>query len=224
MVHYSDTISTVEPKKQWSDDYHVCVLLKKEQTTLEAGVEGETIPAWKYDYNEYTTSEWQQIITSSLQEETVNKLDQEIDAVRSNRVAESKKLLEQYYADHPLFSKVHNPNGEYYAITSDKQQYLQLMITMCQQSQALGVDFTPTWNATGEQCERWTVTELQQLALEIASVVYPAVSKQQGYEKQIMSMTNADDIRNLVIDYSTSQDSSSSSSSSSDNSDTVSNS
>ena len=75
------------------------------------------------------------------------------------------------------------------------------MIALVDQSKALGVDFTPTWNATGEACEPWTEAQLRQLSLEIAQFVYPAVSLQQSYEKQIKSMENVEEIQALEIVY-----------------------
>lgn len=192
--------STVKKEQSWADELYTYVLLKQEETTFHSGEDDET-PGWISSYIQYTHEEFQDLITKDLKKQVLTQLDQSLDTVKSNKITESKVLLEKYYKDNPLFSKVHKESGEYYAVTSDKQSYLLSMIALCDQSKELGIEFTPTWNATGEQCEPWTETELKTLALQIAQCVYPAVSKQQSYEKQIEQMTDVEQIQNLVIVY-----------------------
>lgn len=205
MVQFDNVDSFHKLEQSWSDDLHVYVLLKQEpyEKTLR---NNKKITAYTCSYAQYTHDEFNQLITQDLKEQLCNKLDQSLDTVKANKIAESKKLLEQYYKENPLFSTVHKSEGEYYSITSDKQSYLSLMISLCEQAEELGQQFTPTWNATGESCEPWTKTELKQLALQIAQRVYPAVSKQQSYEKQIEQMENVEEIQNLEITYEDTQD------------------
>lgn len=200
MKEFLNVESTVKKEQSWADEIYTYVLLHQEEITLQQGTEDE-ITGYKSSYIQYTHDEFQQLITHDLKEQTLSKLDQSLEAVRANKIIESKSLLEQYYEEHPLFSTVHKEAGEYYSVTSDKQSYLMSMIALVDQSKALGVEFQPTWNATGEQCEPWTELELKQLALQIAQFVYPAVSKQQSYEKQIKELELVEDIQALVIDY-----------------------
>ena len=200
MKQFINVESTVPKSQTWSDEFYTYVLLSQSDTTLQQGTEDE-IPGYISSYTQYTHQEFQDLITKDLKAQTINALDQSLDAVQNNKIIESKRLLEQYYTDNPLFSKVHNKKGEYYAVTSEKQNYLMSMIALVDQSKALGVDFTPTWNATGEACEPWTEAELRQLSLEIAQFVYPAVSMQQAYEKQIRAMESVEEIHALEITY-----------------------
>lgn len=200
MKQFINVESTIPKNQTWADEFYTYVLLNQSDTTLQQGTDDE-IPGYISSYIQYTHQEFQDLITKDLKAQTINALDQSLEAVQNNKIAESKRLLEQYYADHPLFSKVHNKKGEYYAVTSEKQNYLMSMIALVDQSKALGVDFTPTWNATGEACEPWTEAQLRQLSLEIAQFVYPAVSLQQSYEKQIKSMENVEEIQALEIVY-----------------------
>lgn len=200
MKEFLNVESTVKKEQSWADEIYTYVLLHQEEITLQQGTEDE-ITGYKSSYIQYTHDEFQQLITRDLKEQILSKLDQSLEAVRANKIIESKSLLEQYYEEHPLFSTVHKEAGEYYSVTSDKQSYLMSMIALVDQSKALGVEFQPTWNATGEQCEPWTELELKQLALQIAQFVYPAVSKQQSYEKQIKELELVEDIQALVIDY-----------------------
>lgn len=203
MKQFTNVQSTVAKKQTWSDDYFTYVLLTQTETMLKQGSMGEEAETLGYisSYTQYTHQEFQDLITEELKQRTINSLDQSLDAVKANKIAESKRLLEKYYEDNPLFSKVHKKAGEYYTTTSDKQTYLMSMITLIDQSKALNVKFTPTWNAAGEACEPWTEAELRQLSLEIAQFVYPAVSKQQHYEKTIKEMNDVTEIQALEITY-----------------------
>lgn len=200
MKQFINVESTVPKSQTWSDEFFTYVLLSQSDAVLQQGTDDE-IPGYISSYTQYTHQEFQDLITKDLKAQTINALDQSLDAVRNNKIIETKRLLEQYYEDNPLFSTVHKKKGEYYSVTSEKQNYLMSMIALVDQSKALGVDFTPTWNSTGEACEPWTEAELRQLSLEIAQFVYPAVSKQQAYEKQIRSMDNVKEIQALEIVY-----------------------
>lgn len=200
MKQFINVESTVPKSQTWSDEFFTYVLLSQSDAVLQQGTDDE-IPGYISSYTQYTHQEFQDLITKDLKAQTINALDQSLDAVRNNKIIETKRLLEQYYEDNPLFSIVHKKKGEYYAVTSEKQNYLMSMIALVDQSKALGVEFTPTWNSTGEACETWTEAELRQLSLEIAQFVYPAVSKQQAYEKQIRTMDNVKEIQALEIVY-----------------------
>ena len=41
------------------------------------------------------------------------------------------------------------------------------------------------WNASGEECEEWSVDEMKQLAKDIQAFVTPLISKQQKMEKAL---------------------------------------
>lgn len=200
MKQFLATESAIKKPSFWADEIYVYALLSQEEITMNHG-DGEETPGYRADYVQYTKEEWNDLITRDLKDKTLFELDQSIESVRLNKINETKQKLEQYYQEHPLFSTVHKPEGEFYSVTSDKQNYLSLMIALCRQAEELGVPFTPTWNSTGENCEPWTKTELNQLSLEIAGFVYPAVSKQQSYEKIIKELTSVQEIQNLEIDY-----------------------
>lgn len=205
MKQFLKVQSGVAKPQSWSDKYYTYVLLSQEETIAnhENSTSNEPDVIYICDYVQYTHEEFEQLMTKDLKQKVLTELDQSLDVVKYNKIIESKKLLDMYYSTHPLVSTVHNPDGEKYAVTAEKQTHLMAMITLHDQSQELGVAFQPTWNATGEPCEPWTALELKQLALEIAQFVYPAVSKQQTYEKQIVNMTTVEDVKGLVINYET---------------------
>ena len=76
------------------------------------------------------------------------------------------------------------------------------MITISELAIAAGVEYQPSWNATGEPCTYdWTVDELKQLAFEMESFVRPLVSKQQAIETEIKACTTVEEVINVVISY-----------------------
>ena len=130
-----------------------------------------------------------------------------LDEAIAYRVTESNVKLEEYLASHPITSTCHNKAGAQYAITSDKQAYLQAMILMAQTAEVNNIPFTPSWNATGEECTYdWTVVELTQLALEIGNAVRPLVSYQQKLEKRIKSAPTMEALEAIIIDYDAAAD------------------
>lgn len=208
MTTYRNVESSKKPEQFSTNEVFVRVLLYCTETTRPGSttdVDGNPViidvPWYTYSYNEYTKQEWQELVNTPRNSEIVNQLDQSLEAVQANKIQETKEKLVAYYKENPLFSTVHKTEGEYYAITAEKQTYLSHMLDLCTQAEALGIEFTPTWNATGESCEPWTKAELQQLSIQIASKVYPAVSKQQAYEKTIKEMTDVYSIQALNISY-----------------------
>ena len=118
------------------------------------------------------------------------------------KISQSKQALSDYLATHPISSSCHGGVEATYSIVSDKQQYLISMIAVAQMAQAAGVDYKPSWNATGEECTYdWTADELQQLAFEMETVVRPLVSKQQAIETEINACKTLAKIKAVEISY-----------------------
>lgn len=98
----------------------------------------------------------------------------------------SKVNLETYLAANPITSTCHGETEKQYSVTKDKRDFLTQEIAISQMAVQSGIDYQPSWNATGENCTYdWTLQELQQLTFEIAIVVKPLVSKQQSMETDL---------------------------------------
>ena len=201
MKQFLNVESGIKKPQSWEDDYHTYVLLRQEQIEVKHNEDEESSIGYVSDYVQYTHEEFQSLMTQELKSKVLTELDQSIETVRSNKILESKKLLEQFYAQTYLVSTVHKAAGEQYSVTSEKQNHLFDMIALCDQAEELGTEFQPTWNAAGEPCEPWTKLELKQLSLQIAQFVYPVVSQQQSYEKSINNMKSVEEIQSLVISY-----------------------
>lgn len=118
------------------------------------------------------------------------------------RIAESKSLLQEYLENNPITSTCHAGKEAKYSITSDKQQYLVSMIAVAEMAEKAGVQYQPSWNASGESCTYdWTVDELKQLAFEMETVVRPLVSKQQTIETTIRACKTISDVKAVEISY-----------------------
>lgn len=120
---------------------------------------------------------------------------------KKDRVEESKKMLENFFTNHPLISSCHNNTPAYYTVTLDKQQQMANQYMTYQMEKALNPDAVITWNESGEECEPWTEEEFIQLVLEAKAYVYPAVSYQQSTEKAIINCQTLEELENVVIDY-----------------------
>ena len=126
-----------------------------------------------------------------------------LDEAKNYRISESNTILAEYLAANPITSTCHKGVAAQYSITKDKQDYLQAMINVTQLAKQAGVDYQPSWNATGEVCSYdWTLEELCQLAMEIEVVVRPLVSYQQTIETEIRNCKSMEELQAISIDYS----------------------
>lgn len=118
------------------------------------------------------------------------------------KIKQSKLALAAFLENATITSSCHKSEEARYSVTSEKQQYLISMITISELAIAAGVEYQPSWNATGEPCSYdWTVDELKQLAFEMESFVRPLVSKQQAIETEIKACTTVEEVINVVISY-----------------------
>ena len=118
------------------------------------------------------------------------------------KIKQSKLALAAFLENATITSSCHKSEEARYSVTSEKQQYLISMITISELAIAAGVEYQPSWNATGEPCTYdWTVDELKQLAFEMESFVRPLVSKQQAIETEIKACTTVEEVINVVISY-----------------------
>ena len=118
------------------------------------------------------------------------------------RIEESKTALSTYLEENPITSTCHGGVAGQYSITSEKQNFLQAMISITMLAEQNGVEYQPSWNKVGESCTYdWTLEELQQLAIEIEATVRPLVSHQQALEKEILAVTNMVALQAVNIAY-----------------------
>ena len=84
-------------------------------------------------------------------------------ARKLERIAESKAQLSDYLLAHPL----QWTDGQYYAITAEKQQQLTGKIMSATLAAQTSTPYSLTWNATGQECQAWTLENLTALAFAI---------------------------------------------------------
>lgn len=124
-----------------------------------------------------------------------------LEQAKAQRIAQSKTDLATYLDAHPL----QWTDGEYYAITAEKQAQLTSKIMSATMAQTLSQTYDLTWNSTGEVCKAWTLQDLSALAFAIDARVTALVTYQQTQE---VAMRNAADLGALaavVVDYDTVQ-------------------
>ena len=116
---------------------------------------------------------------------------------KKSRIAQSKLDLASYLESHPLLWT----DGEYYAITAEKQAQLTSKIMAATMAQTLSTDYHLTWNSTGEVCKEWTLQDLASLAFAIDARATSLVTYQQTQEVAMRNATTQEELDAIEVDY-----------------------
>lgn len=118
-------------------------------------------------------------------------------ARKVERIAESKTQLSDYLLCHPM----QWTDGQYYAITAEKQQQLTSKIMSATLAAQTSTHYSLTWNATGEECQAWTLENLTALAFAIDARVTSLVSYQQAQEVAMREASTLEALEAIPLDY-----------------------
>ena len=118
-------------------------------------------------------------------------------ARKLERIAESKAQLAAYLLTHPL----QWTDGQYYAITAEKQQQLTGKIMSATLAAQTSTPYSLTWNATGQECQSWTLENLTALAFAIDARVTGLVSYQQAQEVAMQAAATLEALEAIPVDY-----------------------
>ena len=118
-------------------------------------------------------------------------------ARKIERIAESKAQLSDYLLCHPM----QWIDGQYYAITAEKQQQLTSKIMSATLAAQTAQPYALTWNATGEECQAWTLENLTALAFAIDARVTSLVSYQQAQEVAMREASTLEALEAIPVDY-----------------------
>lgn len=180
---------------QSSDAKEVIKEFEKRLSLAETGIESATKTASEANDTAAAAKNAVDVITPK------DPSKMTVDELKEYKIAQSKSMLAEYLETHPIQSSCHGSNA-FYSVTSEKQQYLMSMISISEAAEAAGASYTPSWNEAGKACTYdWTVDQLKQLALEMATYVRPLVSKQQEIETKINALSTKDEILDFVISY-----------------------
>ena len=140
-------------------------------------------------------------VITAEQQQTIRNYGQRLtlQQAKDARIAQSKADLEAYLLAHPL----QWTDGEYYAITQEKQSQLTSKIMAATMAQTLSADYTLTWNSTGEVCREWTLSDLSALAFAIDARVTKLVSYQQTQEVAMRAAATLEELDAIEVDYDT---------------------
>lgn len=122
---------------------------------------------------------------------------EQLAARKVERIAESKTQLSDYLLCHPM----QWTDGQYYAITAEKQQQLTSKIMSATLAVQTGTPYSLTWNATGEECQAWTLENLTALAFAIDARVTSLVSYQQAQEVAMREASTLEALEAIPVDY-----------------------
>lgn len=125
-----------------------------------------------------------------------------LDELKVYLVAMSKQNLGAFLEANPIPSKCHAGIEALYTCTLEKQQMLNNAIALCEIHNKLGNEYTPSWNAHGQECTYdWTLNELVVLAIQIEAAVKPLISMQQSMEARINAATSSEEAMAVTITF-----------------------
>ena len=124
-----------------------------------------------------------------------------LEEAKTTAITASKTALADYLLAHPL----QWTDGEYYAITAEKQAQLTSKIMAATLAAQTSTPYTLTWNSTGEVCKEWTLSDLSALAFVIDARVTALVTYQQQREVEIRNCETVEAVNAVVVDYDTVQ-------------------
>lgn len=118
-------------------------------------------------------------------------------SAKEERVAQSKSDLETYLLENPL----QWTDGQYYAITAEKQNQLTSKLMAATVAQQMSTEYHLTWNSTGDVCTEWNLSDLYALAFAIDKRVTGLVTYQQTKEIEINNANSIDELDTIIVDY-----------------------
>lgn len=121
----------------------------------------------------------------------------DLESIKAERIAQSKTDLNTYLLEHPL----QWTDGEYYAITAEKQNQLTSKIMAATMAQTMSTDYTLTWNSTGEVCKEWALPDLYALAFAIDARVTALVTYQQTKEVAMRNAETMEELEAITVNY-----------------------
>lgn len=189
--YYTGNYATIGGSESWMEVPN----LPDEQDRMKARCYRWENDTWVFDEKLYEEKEKQR-----LQEEQ-EKAERRFMEKKESMIIQSRQNLADYLASHTVTSTCHGEPAEY-NITSEKQSYLASMIMTAQMAAEAGLDYQPSWNASGQVCTYdWTLEQLRQLAFEIEGVVRPLVSGQQTMETLIRAAVSEEELDGIDITF-----------------------
>ena len=118
-------------------------------------------------------------------------------SAKEERVAQSKSDLETYLLENPL----QWTDGQYYAITAEKQNQLTSKLMAATVAQQMSTEYHLTWNSTGDVCTEWNLSDLYALAFAIDKRLTGLLTYQQTKEIEINNANSIDELDTIIVDY-----------------------
>lgn len=135
--------------------------------------------------------------TGTFSEPDVPVISLDIDALKVDKVEESKTKLAEWLSENPMTYT----DGKSYTATAEKQALLNSNLASYERAKAAGVPYPLKWNASGEECIEWEYDDLVALSLAIAAYVAPKVSEQQTLEITINACQTPEELDKININY-----------------------
>lgn len=183
-------------------------MLRLDLKNKKAYLNGELLPTFpdetdeeKLAFYNYKDGDWI-FLEEKYNEFIKKKPEAKLAELKQQKIQQSKRNLDKYLETTTIVSGCHGGIEKKYSITSEKQQNLASMVLTAILAEQSGQAYQPSWNATGEPCTYdWTLTELQQLAMEMEAFVRPLISKQQMMEVSINEASSVEEVEMIDITF-----------------------
>ena len=121
-----------------------------------------------------------------------------LDQLRSARQEGNKAALASWLASHPLTWT----DGKQYGVEEQDQNEMALNLMQYQAAQLAEQAAPLEWHAQKEACRPFELDEYLALSMAISTYVYPYRRYQESIKTAIYAATTAQEVRAIVIDYS----------------------
>lgn len=122
-----------------------------------------------------------------------------LDDAKRTKQEQNKKALSDWLYSHPLEWK----DGELYGVSFEDQVEMVLNKVQYDVVSKTSGDAVLEWHSVKDVCKSFTEDEFNDLSTQISSYVYPYCRYQESIKKKIYSANSIQDVKDIVIDYST---------------------
>ena len=121
-----------------------------------------------------------------------------LDEAKELKQEKNKLLFAEYLASHPLTWT----DGKEYGVTMEDQSEISLNLSQYQIAVQAGIE-SPTleWHARHEECQPWTLENLDALSMSISAAVYPMYRLMQQYKISIYGAASLEELEQVELDY-----------------------
>lgn len=171
----------------------------KKEISNKIDIESMTLEEYKQYYTQLSKSNLQTYLETHPITSTCHNINGEVFAITKEKQQQLAQVIILTMCSNICnFVSKNNALEDKDELTTQICQAFSLMVG----NTTTQVSYTPSWNESGKSCTYdWTLSQLQQLAFEMDSVVRPLISKQQKLEEEINLCESKEDVSLIDISF-----------------------